>query len=133
MRHALIFAAALATIATAVAASDELVGPTFVLEDINGTPVEGAGATTLVFGEDGGVSGNGGCNGYGGSVTFGDGDALKIENVISTMMACDEPVMSQEQAWFGVLETATRYHLSGGELFLLDDPGNKLATLSVGE
>ena len=50
-----------------------------------GTPV------TLTF-SSGGVSGNAGCNSYGGSFQY-DGNTITINQVIRTLMACDQPIM----------------------------------------
>ena len=123
--------AALILLAAPVLAADgDLIGPTFVLVELGGVPAIGEPSMTLVFSRDGSAGGSGGCNSYGGMVTIA-GDSFDVANVISTLVACDEPVMTREQGFFAALETATRYHLNQGTLFLLDDVGNKLATLAA--
>mgnify|MGYP001023333682 FL=1 len=50
---------------------------------------------TLNIDPDGKIGGRSGCNVYGGSYSFEDGK-LAISDIFSTMMACDEPLMSFE-------------------------------------
>ncbi len=78
---------------------------------------------TATFGDDGNVSGNGGCNGY--SATYNvEGDALKIEAAISTLKACaDNEVTQQEQQFFAALTNVTTYRISGMKLELRDGGG----------
>ena len=74
--------------------------------------------TTAVF--DGGrVSGNAGCNNYNGTYTV-DGQALTIQLGPTTMMACPEPTMAQEQAFFTNLAAAVSYVLVGDQLHILN-------------
>lgn len=85
--------------------------------------------STLNFGTENDIGGNGGCNVFGGSVSFADDGTLDIENVFSTMMACEEPKMSQERAFFDALEAATDYTLADGQLTLSGEDGAVLAVL----
>lgn len=78
--------------------------------------------TTAVF--DGGrVGGNAGCNNYNGSYTV-DGQALTIQLGPTTMMACPEPTMAQEQAFFTNLAAAASYVLVGDQLHILNANGD---------
>ena len=78
--------------------------------------------TTAVF--DGGrVSGNAGCNNYNGTYTV-DGQALTIQLGPTTMMACPEPAMAQEQAFFTNLAAAASYVLVGDQLHILNANGD---------
>ena len=78
--------------------------------------------TTAVF--DGGrVSGNAGCNNYNGTYTV-DGQALTIQLGPTTMMACPEPTMAQEQAFFTNLAAAVSYVLVGDQLHILNANGD---------
>lgn len=65
--------------------------------------VEGVDVTAA-FGEDGRVTGSGGCNTYGGPYTV-DGESLAVGPLAATMRACLEPegVAEQEAAYFGAL------------------------------
>lgn len=81
-----------------------------------------AGVTPFRF-EDGQVSGRAGCNQFSGSYTL-DGDRLVIgAGMASTMMACPEPLMQQEQAVFAAFEAVTTARQGGERLELLDDTG----------
>jgi heat shock protein HslJ len=72
-----------------------------------------------VFGEDGSLSGSGGCNNYVTSYTA-EADQLTIGRVASTMMFCAEPegVMEQEAAYLAALETAATFTVVNGQLEL---------------
>lgn len=101
----------------------------WTLAELNGTPAAAGVETTLVFGEANGIGGNGGCNVYGGSVSFGDDGEIEISEVFSTMMACEDPKLGQEQAYFAALETVAHYTLAEGRLSLLDAEGNAVVVL----
>jgi heat shock protein HslJ len=83
--------------------------------------VEGS-TITAIFGTDGSLTGNGGCNNY--NTTYKtDGNKITIAPAASTMMACAEDVSSQEANYFNALTKATTYSISNGELELRDDSG----------
>jgi heat shock protein HslJ len=66
-------------------------------------PAVGNPLPTLVFGSDGKVSGNAGCNSYGGPYTQ-SGAELKIGPLFSTLRACaDENLTKQEELMLRVL------------------------------
>ena len=50
---------------------------------------------TAIFGADGQLSGSAGCNTYNAPYTV-DGNKIKIGMAITTMMACEQPIMDQE-------------------------------------
>ncbi len=78
---------------------------------------------TLTFDKDEGrVSGNGGINGYGGNYQV-DGNKLTIKDMVQTMMAGPEPLMSQEVAFFNILQSAQSYKISGQELTITGTEG----------
>jgi heat shock protein HslJ len=77
-----------------------------------------AGSTlTMQFGEDGVLSGNGGCNNYNGTYTV-DGDKITIGALAATRMACSDPagVMEQETLFLTALQTAATYKIAGNQL-----------------
>jgi putative lipoprotein len=74
------------------------------------------------------VTGQGGCNRFGGRYTF-DGHALKIGPLASTRMACAPEVMDAEQAWFQMLEHASAAEATVTKLVLKDQSGAVIATL----
>ena len=78
------------------------------------TPVEGS-HLTLAF-EDGQVSGNSGCNSFGGEYDA-KGDRLEIGMLMSTLMACAEPaMMEQETEFMRMLGDAQRFEIADGQL-----------------
>jgi len=74
---------------------------------------------TVVFGTDGTVSGSGGCNTYNGNVAV-DGDAISFGPLMSTQMACPQPVMDQEMQLFAALAASKSFQVSGSTLTLRD-------------
>lgn len=89
-----------------------------VVSIINGTEL------TLMFGTDGKVSGNGGCNSFNGSYESKDA-ALKIGPLASTRKACATPdgVMTQETQYLTALQNAATYDISGNTLTIRDASG----------
>lgn len=87
--------------------------------------VEGIAAGTEVtatFGDDGKVTGSGGCNTYNAGYTV-DGSKIKIGPVASTKMLCEGDAGTQEAAYFAALEKATTFDFVQGRLELRDDGG----------
>ena len=84
---------------------------------------------TAVFGTSGALSGSGGCNSYSASYSV-SGDQIKIENPISTLMACTGAgVMEQEQRFLKALESAKTFVLEPGALQLRKADGTTAALL----
>jgi heat shock protein HslJ len=87
----------------------------------------GAATPTIRFDPDGRMSGNTGCNSAGGSYAVG-GDALRIENIVSTKRACAEPAGNElEAAYLSALERTRRFRIADRQLELLDAGGNVVA------
>jgi putative lipoprotein len=100
----------------------ELPGTSWQLVDLDGAePVEGA-VPTMVFGDDGTVSGNASCNTYSGEVSI-DGSELTFGPLPTTRMACvDAAVAEQETAFLLALESVASYTIdSEGRLVLEGD------------
>lgn len=95
-------------------------GITWRLEDLNNEGVIDNSHLTLTFGYDGRLSGNAGCNGYGGSYTL-EGETLSIGgNLISTMRACiAESMMQQEQKFLRTLPLLKHATIDGTGALLL--------------
>ena len=67
---------------------------------------------------EGKFGGSGGCNNYFGGYDINK-NALTIKSPIgSTMMACPEPIMDQEQEYFKLLETTETYQIQNGKLII---------------
>lgn len=110
-------------------AGADLTGTHWVLRELNGSAVEGP-AITAAFGSDGAVSGTGGCNTYGSTVTI-DGDSIEFVAPRSTMMACDEATMANEAAYFEALIAARQFEMADEQLTILDESGTALAVFGV--
>jgi heat shock protein HslJ len=72
--------------------------------------------------EDGDAGGSGGCNSYFTSYEL-DGQALRFGQIGSTTMACLQPVMAIEQAYFRNLARVVAYQSGGRQLAFLDEAG----------
>lgn len=73
----------------------------------------------IVFKEDGRVSGNLGCNNFGGNIEILQDNEVKFTNIASTQMAC--PNLKVEQRFSEVLNSARILHSGGGALTLSDE------------
>ncbi|WP_051234606.1 META domain-containing protein [Marinimicrobium agarilyticum] len=99
-----------------------LVGPEWVVEDINGQGIIDSSRITLNFTENGNVQGLASCNRYNGRYQL-TGQGLRIEQLSQTRMACAPALMQQEQKVLETLANVTRFrldktgalHLEGGE------------------
>ena len=103
-----------------------LLGTTWTLTELDGhAPVSTTGnnpAQLVLDGSQNRYSGSSGCNRLTGTIEL-KGDSLNFGAGASTMMACSEPLMQQEQAFTKMLESVTGYRTSGKTLELL--AGNK--------
>ena len=118
--------------ATALTAEGAIADTTLPLGAWRLVTLHGAAAaedvkTTISFDPDGRVSGNGGCNTFGGQATLTP-TGIVIPDVFSTMMACGDDSNQQEHAFLGVLERTASHHATSGELFFYDKAGELLAS-----
>jgi heat shock protein HslJ len=74
----------------------------------------------LTFKEDGTVTGNSGCNSLGGNYKV-EGDQVTFDQIVSTLMACDEARMAQEGAVQQVLTNTATYKIEGNTLTLTNN------------
>jgi heat shock protein HslJ len=87
-----------------------------------------AGTTiTVRFAPDGNVTGNAGCNGYGGRYDL-DGENISVSSLGRTLKLCPEPegIMMQEDRYLDLLGAAVSYRVDGDRLDLLDRDGKFL-------
>ncbi len=83
---------------------------------------------TAQFGEDGTLSGFGGCNNY--SAPYeADGENITIGLAAATMMFCETPegVMEQEAQYLAALATAVTYRIDGPRMEMRDADGAMVA------
>ncbi len=85
-----------------------------------------AGTTVTIMFEDGSASGSAGCNSYSGRYSL-DGESLAFGEIASTLMACMEPgVMEQESDYLVFLQQATSHAILDGFLYIYREDGSVL-------
>jgi heat shock protein HslJ len=108
-------------------AASLLTGRTWVVEDIAQTGIIDSTRVTLGFGPDGRVAGSGGCNRWFAGYDL-TGETLTIGQAGSTMMACPEAIMAQEQRFFAALGEVTGFDIDETGALLLRSPDGVLIT-----
>ena len=115
------------------AAASSLAGTAWDLTAFEGAAVQVEGVSWIAFAEGGQSTGSGGCNDFNGPYTE-DGESLTIGPLASTLRACADPAVSdQETAFYAALEATERFSVSGSELTLQDGDGSELAVLTARE
>ena len=75
---------------------------------------------TITFNDDGTLSGNSGCNSFGGEYKVEEGQ-VTFNQLVSTLMACSDPLMSQEGSVFKVLDGTASFEIKGDTLTITKD------------
>lgn len=99
--------------------ADDLDGRSFVATELTGATIVEGSEIVIEF-EDGRVAVLAGCNTQNGSYEI-DGDTLVASGLVSTMMACDEPLMAQDTLLAGMLAAGPTVELDGDQLTLSTD------------
>jgi heat shock protein HslJ len=82
-----------------------------------------AAVTPLLSFENGQLTGNAGCNTFNAPYTV-TGDAIEVGPIMSTKMACEEPMATVEGAYLAALDSVNKIAiLDDGKLQLWDDGG----------
>lgn len=102
-----------------------LAGTRWSLTQLSGQADSGPAITLNL--EDARLGGSDGCNSYGGGYTLSGGKISVDKNLVSTMMACPEPIMRRATAYTAALAKAASYSSDGKTLTLLDSGGALLA------
>jgi heat shock protein HslJ len=79
--------------------------------------------TFIDFGEDGELTGNVGCNSFGGDYEV-NGNQITFGSIISTLMACEDPIGAQESAVLKTFTDTATYDLSGDTLTITSADGS---------
>lgn len=103
-----------------------LVGPEWVVEDINNQGIIDSSRISLEFTDEGRVQGFAGCNRFNGSYELTE-DGLRIGQLAQTRMACAAAIMEQEDQVLTTLQSVTSFRiddtgalrLSGGSEYSL--------------
>jgi heat shock protein HslJ len=84
-------------------------------------PVLAEPRISMLFAANGELSGLGSCNRFNAKYTI-SGEGLAIGKGMSSMMACEEPIMQQEQLFLELLERVSRFSIAAdGALILHSD------------
>lgn len=99
----------------------DLAGTRWSLVALNGqAPIPAPGPITLEFDTGGQAGGNSGCNSYG-AAYVADRGSLKITDLVSTLRACvDTRLNDQEASYLSALAAVAGYELTGDRLILRD-------------
>ena len=111
--------------------ADLLKGGEWVVEDITGVRLVDHSRITLAFGADGRVSGMASCNRYGAEYAL-TGEGLTISKGFTTRMACDPPLMNQEQVFLEVLSKVQRFELGPNGTLILHTADRRTITARRG-
>jgi len=103
----------------------DLDGTTWTLVELGeGQPVLAGTTVTLSFAGNQ-LNGSGGCNKYNGSFSLAEENpfGMTVAPLISTQMACPEPILNQETAYLKALQTVKQWSYLVGKLVLYYDKG----------
>jgi heat shock protein HslJ len=132
MKKILISLLSLLILAACSGGSSESIGGRWQLLS-HGSPSSQAPAAADVdafieFGEDGQLSGNVGCNGFGGEYEV-EGEVITFSSMIATEMFCEGPVGEQEATTFAVLSESATFVRDGDTLTITSADGNTVIVL----
>ncbi|MGH2625085.1 MAG: META domain-containing protein [Anaerolineales bacterium] len=109
----------------------DLAGTRWALVSLYGQPpIPGSGPITLEFESGGRAGGDSGCNSYG-ATYVARRSALSITDVVSTLRACVDPRLNdQEAAYLGAPAVVASYGMEGDRLILRDAGGADVLVLT---
>ncbi len=110
--------------------ANTLDGTSWSLSGLDKQPLLPGSQVTIHF-ENGRVHGTDGCNRYSASYTAGDGRFKVGEEIVTTNMACPEPVMQQAAAFMRALSEASGYRRETRSLVLLAADGKEMAVFEA--
>jgi len=85
-------------------------------DPVNPTPAAAEVDTSVIFDKKGTISGNVGCNSFGGNYKV-DGNSITFEPISSTLMMCEDPAIGdQETAVLNTLAETVTYAIDGNTL-----------------
>jgi len=93
----------------------------------NQTPAVPDVETSIEF-KDGQMSGNVGCNGFGGEYEV-KGDTITFGPVMATLMFCEGPVGEQEMVTLAVFQESATFVMDGDRLTITSGDGNSVIVL----
>ena len=84
------------------------------------TPAVAGADAGITYNNDRTITGNSGCNGFGGKYKV-DGNQITFSEIASTLMACDDARTAQETAVKQVLTGTATYKIEGNTLTLTNN------------
>ncbi len=109
--------------------SAALMGPEWMIEDIDGKGVIDDSPASVEFLVDGKLAGNGSCNRMLGSYKTGEAEGeVSIELAGTTMMMCPEALMNQEKSLLEILPKITSYTIDDTATLVLKTDDGKTIT-----
>jgi len=84
--------------------------------------------TSIEFASDGTLTGNVGCNGFGGDYTV-EGNNIVFGQIISTLMFCEGPVGEQEATTLAVFTESAPFIVDGDTLTITSADGSSVVVL----
>lgn len=113
----------------------DLYGEEWNLIELNGKPVVLDSTFSkkphLIFDKENRVSGNMGCNGFGGNMELKGTDGITFSHITATQMAC--PNLKVEQGFLDVLNNTKKYTIESSTLSLRNEKGEITAKLTIAE
>jgi heat shock protein HslJ len=97
-------------------ALDDLMGTGWVLDRLNFDQPALPDSTITAEFANGEVTGSAGCNTYNSTLSSDGGQTMTVGPVITTQMACPEPILDQELAYLTALQNATGWSYFPGQL-----------------
>ena len=107
--------------------SQELTANLWMLTELDGQAPLPDTTITAEFSDDGKAGGSASCNNYSTTYTLKGSQINFGEQIAATLMACDDPIMKQEEKYLNVLSETRTYAVSDDILTLFDVNGNSLA------
>ncbi len=102
-----------------------LQGREWTVATLGGEPVLKDTPITLTFAADGRLSGSASCNRFGADYTV-TGEGIAIGKSMSSMMACEESVMTQEQRFLSLLASVSRFSFGPDGALVLHTSDDRL-------
>ena len=120
------------------AQSQDLAGTSWLASYVNTGESEGvvssssiqAAQQTLVFDNEGKISGNAGCNNFFGTYQTA-GNTLTFSEIGSTKTFCGDGLMAEESAYLAALLAAATYKITGGSLQIYAADDTTLVSFSI--
>lgn len=117
MTRLTIFGAAELVFGEGGATDATLTGQEWSLTSIGGARLPAGTGITASFGDDGTVTGSGGCNRYTGPYTV-DGESISVGPLAATRMSCGTTADDLERTYLGALEAASGFAIAGTDLVI---------------